>query len=1238
MADFVLGRLKFHFKGSWTTSTAYIKDDVVTYGGNSFVCLVNHTAAADFYTDLNHATAKWQLMVGGIAYRGNWTASTLYRVDDIVTYGGSTYRCNTGHTGQADLYDDETKWTKFTPGFKYRGNHVSGMDLRNDDIVKYGANLWITTVHHTTTSDIMNEQCFELFVEGLQFEDSWGSSSYYQAGDIVTYGGYQYVAERTNNNVVPYNNSADWKLLSTGFTNKGTWSSATAYRTGDAVNHGGHYYVAKIDGTNQEPTGTTDTYWDLVVEGIFWRSNWASGTAYKIGDAVSYGSSSYRSITNHTASALNRPDVSGQTSWSLLAEGDSNATLTTRGDILTRDATQRVRLPIGSAGQFLKSDGTDLQWAYPNVGNKVYYVSTLGTDNTDTGRGSSPELPWRTIKYACTQLASDTTNFKTIKVETGTYTEQLPIKVPRKTAIIGDNLRSVTVSPDTTTDNGAGAGISSDNSTPNNRQTMFYLNDSCTLSGMTFSGMTGQLASSASADGLTRLTEGTGSNASGTVVALDPGTGPSDTSVHIVSRSPFVQNCSSIGSRATGIKIDGTLHNAGFKSILANDFTQVLDGGIGCWAKGGSKSELVSVFTYYCHVGYLADSGSVIRSLNSNNSYGEKGSVASGVDANETPLSTTVTTRDNEAVIGRALVSNAGVYRLEQEYAGESYTSATETITGSGANANFTADFADGAVKHIDTTTNGAGHFTTVGVAQGGTTTTIKLAASDTQANNFYNGMRITITDGTGSGQTGYVGTYTAATKTATMFKEDGSAGFDVFGPTSVAVAPNATSSYEIEPRVTISGGGSPTRNALARVVIENQQIKKFLILDGGAGYSSAPSVSVTDPNATTLGTGTASIGNGVISRWTYVAAGSGYKQENTAGTISGDGFADILPVGATVKTSGLSSTPKAGSSIVFSNASSVSYIIVTVLSHTNGGITNLEVSPNITKANAPTHGTTATIRENYSNIRLTGHDFLDIGTGGIATTNYPDLNGYTQQPDQADEVNDLDRGRVFYTSTDQDGNFRVGELFRVEQSTGKATLNAEAFDLSGLRQLSLGSVALGNFGATISEFSTDGTLGDNSDSALVTEKAIRTFVETQLGGGNNNLTVNSAVIGEITITGSNISASAGNTVNFTTIPTTSIAPTASTHLVNKNYVDENITPNLQTLSFDRDTGAVNRKVVTNFNATTQYEDTLYNAAEQNIGFEIINGTMKIEIDKAGNLVYRTTGDTESASETPSNQ
>ena len=48
MADFILGRIKFQFQGSWLTGTAYIKDDVVKYGGQSYTCLVNHTASANF--------------------------------------------------------------------------------------------------------------------------------------------------------------------------------------------------------------------------------------------------------------------------------------------------------------------------------------------------------------------------------------------------------------------------------------------------------------------------------------------------------------------------------------------------------------------------------------------------------------------------------------------------------------------------------------------------------------------------------------------------------------------------------------------------------------------------------------------------------------------------------------------------------------------------------------------------------------------------------------------------------------------------------------------------------------------------------------------------------------------------------------------------------------------------------------------------------------------------------------
>ena len=84
-------------------------------------------------------------------------------------------------------------------------------------------------------------------------------------------------------------------------------------------------------------------------------------------------------------------------------------------------------------------------------------------------------------------------------------------------------------------------------------------------------------------------------------------------------------------------------------------------------------------------------------------------------------------------------------------------------------------------VKHIKVNTTGSTHFTTSGFAQAGTSSTIKLAASDSQPDDFYNGMRITIYSGTGYGNTGVIADYVASTKTASVQKENGTAGFDVF-------------------------------------------------------------------------------------------------------------------------------------------------------------------------------------------------------------------------------------------------------------------------------------------------------------------------------------------------------------------------------------------------------------------------------------------------------------------------
>ena len=110
------------------------------------------------------------------------------------------------------------------------------------------------------------------------------------------------------------------------------------------------------------------------------------------------------------------------------------------------------------------------------------------------------------------------------------------------------------------------------------------------------------------------------------------------------------------------------------------------------------------------------------------------------------------------------------------------------------------------------------------------------------------------------------------------------------------------------------------------------------------------------------------------------------------------------------------------------------------------------------------------------------------------------DRNNPTQNPNQSYQImtNETDPGRVYYTATDDLGNFYVGDQFKVDQATGNVTLDASAFNLSGLESLRLGSVG-GLIGASVNEFSTDGTLSQNSNTKVPTQNAVKTYVDTQI-------------------------------------------------------------------------------------------------------------------------------------------
>jgi hypothetical protein len=152
-------------------------------------------------------------------------------------------------------------------------------------------------------------------------------------------------------------------------------------------------------------------------------------------------------------------------------------------------------------------------------------------------------------------------------------------------------------------------------------------------------------------------------------------------------------------------------------------------------------------------------------------------------------------------------------------------------------------------------------------------------------------------------------------------------------------------------------------------------------------------------------------------------------------------------------------------------------------------------------KAGAP-----GEITVNISTCRASGHDFLEIGTGGFNTSNYPNsvFGAPAQPPEPLNEVREETQGRVFYASTDQDGVFRVGRFFSVDQGTGTVTFSA--------------SIALSNLdgigfkrGTVVKEFSTDVTMTDNADDTVPTESAVRGYIDRRLGiTHNGGVVVNS--------------------------------------------------------------------------------------------------------------------------------
>jgi len=547
MAEYKISRLRYTWKGAWTTSQEYQKDDVVSFGGSTWVCFRKHTASA-FQNDqeylanpgdsgytpawikmtdgrkFRHAWVpsgelyspgdtvlykgviylaieshtsdatfldnadKWAEYVSALAWANDWSPLTRYGIGDIVQYNGIVYKCIAEHTslsttlglelGNQDGNNDSTAelWEVYYEGIQYRGDWTDGIRYTQNDLVKYGGSILRCTEGHSAETSIDNDKFQNEFL-GFNFYDNWSSSVYYAVGDVVRHGGYVYVAKINNNDINPATSiygqpspDTSWSLISKAVRLRGNWSTNTDYLTGDLVRRGGYLYVALLDTTISSDDGSTLDYldssnWEIVVAGDNWTSSWSAVNNYEIGDLVLFLGNVYRCNIAHPADNTNYPGDNGNGFyyWDLVLQAGDNVGLSAPGDLLTYDLSRELagdgstfgatNVPIGTANQVVHvTDEIRVGYKQFGVIQKVVYVSSDDRialdDETDSDRGTSADSPYRTLRFACEQVAKSTDyELTTIKVATGIYHEILPIIVPAGVAIQGSELRSTTVKP-----------------------------------------------------------------------------------------------------------------------------------------------------------------------------------------------------------------------------------------------------------------------------------------------------------------------------------------------------------------------------------------------------------------------------------------------------------------------------------------------------------------------------------------------------------------------------------------------------------------------------------------------------------------------------------------------------------------------------------------------------------------------------------------------------------------------
>jgi len=383
-----------------------------------------------------------------------------------------------------------------------------------------------------------------------------------------------------------------------------------------------------------------------------------------------------------------------------------------------------------------------------NVIDVVFFVSSeTGVDSMDFAeRGRNEQLPFKSIKFAALQISNlinvdnnydkDDPNFVidtpavnpgdavttsrkirkqyTIMVRSGDYVEINPIYLPPNTSLIGDNLRRTTIRPYYP------------------QLDLFWVDSANYIWGFTFRGhkspsaavafpistVVNQAANAgpilsqyAPQEGYTSFTPNSNGwvqdsyynayllplpdvNLGGTQQAIHPNVVPYNRP--FIYTSPYVQGCTSYAvsdrmpnndvgdntdnplypttwtvpgvrppdNAGCGMRIDGSLVNGFIRSMVIDSYTQINQGGKGVYLLNHGYAQFVSTFTVACSEGIVCEAGATCSISTSNSTFGLSGLVARGMSFSEVLTGSFVIPNTNAYPLSSASTANGNTFNV----------------------------------------------------------------------------------------------------------------------------------------------------------------------------------------------------------------------------------------------------------------------------------------------------------------------------------------------------------------------------------------------------------------------------------------------------------------------------------------------------------------------------------------------------------------------------------------------